>query len=240
MGKPALRRDAEEKVTGRAKYAGDIQLPGMLYAKILRPPAHGAKLVDVDTSEAKQIKDAQIIREGDFVAVLHKYPDMAEAALSKIRAKFSKVESDIDDKNIFDHLLSVAPEGKVVVKDGNLQTGENGSKVIFEETYLNDYVAHSPIEPHTAVVNIEGNKATVWASTQTPFGAKEEVAKELGVPSQNVRVITPFVGGGFGGKSRNLQVVEAARLAKLSGKPVQVAWSRKKNSLRLFSTRGSG
>jgi CO/xanthine dehydrogenase Mo-binding subunit len=76
-------------------------------------------------------------------------------------------------------------------------------------------------------VNIEGNNVTVWASTQTPFSAKEEVAKELDIPSENVRIITPFVGGGFGGKSRNLQVVEAARLAKLSGKPVQVAWSRK-------------
>ena len=227
MGKPALRRDAEEKVTGKAKYAGDIQLPGMLYAKILRPPAHGAKLIDVDLSEAKQVKDVQIIRENDFVAVLHKYPDVAAAALSKIKAQYGKVESDIDDKNIFDHLLKVAPEGKVVVKEGNLQAGENGSKAIFEETYLNDYVAHSPIEPHTAVVKIEGDKATVWASTQTPFGAKEEVAKELGFSPQNVRVIPPFVGGGFGGKSRNLQVVEAARLAKLSGKPVQVAWSRK-------------
>jgi isoquinoline 1-oxidoreductase len=227
MSKPALRKDAEEKVTGKAKYAGDIQLTGMLYAKILRPPAHGAKLIDVDLSEAKQVKDVQIIKEGDFVAVLHKYPDVAEIALSKIKAKYSKVESDIDDKNVFDHLLKVAPEGKVVVKDGNLQAGENGSRAIIEETYLNDYVAHSPIEPHTAVVKIEGNKATVWASTQTPFGAKEEVAKELGFSPQNVRVITPFVGGGFGGKSRNLQVVEAARLAKLCGKPVQVAWSRK-------------
>ncbi|MGA9405953.1 MAG: molybdopterin cofactor-binding domain-containing protein, partial [Bacteroidota bacterium] len=227
MGKPELRRDAEVKATGSAKYAGDIQIPGMLYAKILRPPAHGAKLIDVDLSEAKQVRDVQIFRDGDFVAVLHKYPDIAEAALSKIKAKYSKVESDIDDKNIFDHLLKVAPEGQVVAKEGNLQEGENGSKEIFEETYLNDYVAHSPIEPHTAVVNIEGNKATVWASTQTPFEAKEEIAKELDIPSQDVRVITPFVGGGFGGKSRNLQIVEAARLAKLSGKPVQVAWSRK-------------
>ena len=227
MNKPALRRDAEEKVTGKAKYAGDIQLPGMLYAKILRPPAHGAKLIDVDLSAVKQIRDIQIIREGDLVAVLHKYPDVAEAALSKIKAKYSKVESNIDDRNIFDHLLKVAPEGKVVVKDGDLEAGEKGSKAIFEWTYLNDYVAHSPIEPHTAVVKIEGNKATVWASTQTPFGAKEEVAKELGFSPQNVRVIPPFVGGGFGGKSRNLQVVEAARLARLCGKPVQVAWSRK-------------
>jgi nicotinate dehydrogenase subunit B len=75
-------------------------------------------------------------------------------------------------------------------------------------------------------VKIEGDKVTVWASTQTPFGAKQEVAKELGIPPENVRVMPPFLGGGFGGKSRNLQVAEAARLAKLSGKPVQVAWTR--------------
>ena len=227
MGKPAFRRDSQEKVTGKAKYAGDIQLPGMLYGSILRPPAHGAKLIDVDLSEAKQVKDVQIIREGDFVAVLHKYPDVAELALSKIKASFDRPATDINDKNIFDYLLRVASEGRVVAKEGDLQAGENEAKTIVEETYLNDYVAHSPIEPHTAVVKIEGKSAIVWASTQTPFGAREEVARELGFPQQNVRVITPFVGGGFGGKTRNLQVAEAARLAKLCGKPVQVAWSRK-------------
>lgn len=227
MSKPVLRRDAKEKVTGKAKYAGDVQLPGMLYGRILRPPAHGAKLIDVDLSEAQKMKDVQVIKEGDFVAVLHKYPDVAEIALSKIKAKFDGPKSDLDDKSIFDHLLKVAPEGKVVVKDGDLQKGENEARTIFEQTYLNDYVSHAPIEPHTAVVRIEGDKATVWASSQTPFSVKEEVAKELGFPSKNVRVIPPFVGGGFGGKTRNLQALEAARLAKLCGKPVQVAWSRK-------------
>lgn len=227
MGKSVMRKDAQEKVTGKAKYTGDIQLPGMLYAKILRPPAHGAKLIDVDLSAAKQVKDAQVIQEGDFVAVLHNYPDVAELALSKIKARFDKPASDVDEKNIFDHLLKVAPRGQVVAKDGDLQKGERESTTIVEETYLDGYKSHAPIEPHTAVVSIEGKKATVWASTQTPFSAKEEVARELGVPPENVRVITPFVGGGFGGKSRNLQVVEAARLAKLSGKPVQVAWTRK-------------
>ncbi|MDI6807561.1 MAG: molybdopterin-dependent oxidoreductase [Candidatus Eisenbacteria bacterium] len=227
MSKPALRRDAREKVTGEAKYAGDIQLPGMLYARILRPPAHGAKLVDVDLSEVNQVKDVQIVREGDFIAVLHKHPDSAEIALSKMRAKFDVPQSNLDERNIFEHLLKVAPEGTVVAKDGNLQAGESGSRAVIEETYLNDYIAHAPIEPHTAVVSIEGNKATVWPSSQTPFSVKEEVAKELGFPSANVRVISPFVGGAFGGKTRNLQAVEAARLARLSGKPVQVAWSRK-------------
>jgi isoquinoline 1-oxidoreductase len=198
----------------------------MLYAKILRPPAHGAKLVDVDLSEAKQMKDVLVFKEGDFVAVLHQHPDVAEVAMSKIKAKFDKPQSDLDDKNIFDYLLKVAPEGRVVNKDGDLQKGESEAKAIVEKTYLDGYKAHAPIEPHTAVVRIEGDKATVWASTQTPFGAQQEVARELGFPPENVRVIPPFVGGGFGGKSRNLQAVEAARLAKLSGKPVQVAWTR--------------
>ncbi len=226
IGKPENRRDAVEKVTGKAKYSGDIQLAGMLYAKILRPPAHGAKLVDVDLSEARKIKDVEIIHEGELVAVLHKYPDIAETALQKIKAKYDLPKTNIDDKNIFQHLLDSKPKGEVVEKEGDVKSGEKESENIIEQTYYDGYKAHAPIEPHTAVVKIEDGKATVWASTQTPFGAKEEVAKELNIPAKNVRVIPPFLGGGFGGKSRNVQILEAARLAKLSGKPVQVAWSR--------------
>ncbi|TSA15807.1 hypothetical protein D4R75_14385, partial [bacterium] len=227
MNKSLVRRDAQEKVTGKAKYAGDIQLPGMLHARILRPPAHDSKLISADISEAKRVDGVQVIKEGDFVAVLHKYPDVADVALSKVKAKFEIPKSDLNDKNIFDHLLKVAPAGKVVAKEGSLQAGESGAKTLVEATYFNDYVAHSPMEPHTAVAIVEGGKATVWPSTQNPFTAKEEIAKELGFPSENVRVITPFVGGGFGGKTRNLQAVEAARLSKMTGKPVQVAYSRK-------------
>jgi len=82
------------------------------------------------------------------------------------------------------------------------------------------------MEPHTALVEIQGDEVTVWASTQAPFRARDEVAQALGVPVEKVRVIPPFVGGGFGGKTRHIQVVQAAQLAKMVGKPVQVAWSR--------------
>lgn len=227
MGKPTLRRDAREKVTGNAKYAGDIQVPGMLFAKLLRPPAHGAKLLDLDLSEAKKVQGVKIIQQNDFVAVLHRYPDVAEFALSKIKATFDQPKSGIDDLTIFDHLLKVAPKGRMVAQGGNLQEGERAATVTIEETYLDGYKSHAPIEPHTAVAKIEDGKATIWASTQTPFSAKDEVAKEIGFPPENVRIITPFVGGGFGGKTRNLQAVEAALCAKLSGSPVQVAWSRR-------------
>jgi len=226
MAKPLTRRDALEKVTGKAKYAGDIHVPGMLYARILRPPAHDAKLVSVDVSGAETVKGARVVRDGDLVAVLHEYPDVAQAALEKIKAAYDTPAPTVDDRSIYDHLLKAAPAGKVVAGGGDLKAGEKASSSVFEKKYLNAYVAHAPIEPHTAVVSIEGKKATVWASTQAPFGAREEVAQALGFRTQDVRVITPFVGGGFGGKARHLQVVEAARLARLAGAPVQVAWTR--------------
>jgi isoquinoline 1-oxidoreductase len=226
IGKPALRLDAFDKVTGKAKYAGDIRLPDMLYARILRPSAHGAKLKSVETSAAEKTEGVQVIRDGDLIAVLCKSPDEAEDALAKIKAQFDLPEAKVDDKNIFEHLLNNAPKKEVVDRAGDIASGETLADAVVEQTYLNGYVAHVPIEPHTALAKVEGDKATVWASTQTPFPLKDQIAKTLGFPSENVRIITPFVGGGFGGKAQSQQAVEAARLSKLTGKPVQVAWSR--------------
>jgi nicotinate dehydrogenase subunit B len=226
VGKPLLRRDARDKVTGKARYAGDLREPGMLYAKILRPPAHGAKLKSVDTGPAKAVAGVQVVEDGDFVAVLHELPDVAEAALAKVKAEFEVPEPTVDDKTIFEHLLKGAPEVRVVGEGGDLAEGRKLAGKTFEQTYLNSYVAHAAMETHTALAKVEGEKATIWASTQNPFGAQREIATAIGLPAQNVRVIAPFVGGGFGGKTRNTQAVEAARLAKALGKPVQVAWSR--------------
>jgi nicotinate dehydrogenase subunit B len=226
VGKPVLRTDGRDKVTGKAKYAADVRVPGMLCAKILRPPAHGATLKSVDTSEAEKTPGVRVVRQRDLVAVLHEHPDVAEEALKKVKAHFDLPPATVDDKTIFDHLLGVAPEGKTVAEGGDLAQGKKLATSLVEATYLNGYVAHAPMEPHAAVAKIEGEKVTVWASTQNPFGVKEEVARTLGVPSGNVRVITPFVGGGFGGKTANQQAVEAAMLAKAAGRPVQVAWTR--------------
>lgn len=225
-GKPTGRTDAVEKVTGKAKYAGDISLPGMLYARIVRLPAHGAKLIDADTSAAEKVPGARIVRDGDLVAVVHSSPDQAEKALKLIQAKFSRPQTDLNDSNIFDHLLSVAPPGTAIAQNGDLQQGKGQAAKVIEATYRQGYVAHAPIETHAALANVEGGKVTVWASTQRPFPAKEDVAQALGLPIENVRIISPFVGGAFGGKEWNKHAVEAAQLAKLTGKPVQVMWTR--------------
>ena len=226
MGKSFLRHDSFVKVTGEAKYAGDIRLPGMLYAAILRPPDHDAKRTSLDLSDAQKIEGAQVIDDGDLVAVLHPLPDLAEKALSKIKVTYDIPESNLNDNTIFDYLIKVAPEGEAIAETGNQQKGEKDSVKIIEKSFLDGYKAHAPIEPHTATAHVEGDKISVWPSSQTPFPAKEQVAEALGFKPENVHIISPFVGGGFGGKSRNLQVIEAARLSKLSGKPVQVAWTR--------------
>jgi nicotinate dehydrogenase subunit B len=226
VGRPAGRKDARPKVTGKAEYAADIKLPGMKCARILRPPVHGAKLRTLDTSAAEATEGAQVIRDGDLIAILHDSFDLADEALVKIEAEWDLPAPTTDDETIYDHLVQVAPAGDVVEERGNLEEGRKISASLFEETYRTPYVAHAPIEPHAAVVKIEGDHATVWASTQRPFGIQGDVAQTLGIPTENVRAITPFVGGGFGGKNPSSQAVEAARLAKLSGRPVQVEWSR--------------
>jgi isoquinoline 1-oxidoreductase len=225
-GRPYLRRDAFDKVTGRAKYTADIRLPGMVYARILRPPAHGARRLSVDTAAAERMKDVQVVRDGDLIAVLHPHPDGAAKALASIRADFDLPDTGINDETIFKHLLENAPEPVVASEAGRLKEGQKQAASIIEETYLNSYVSHAPMEPHAALASVDGNKATVWASTQTPFGVQRLVAQTLGLPVENVRAIAPFVGGGFGGKSASAQAVEAARLAKVCGKPVMVSWTR--------------
>jgi isoquinoline 1-oxidoreductase len=97
---------------------------------------------------------------------------------------------------------------------------------LFESEFHDPYDAHAPIETHTALARFEGDKLTVWASTQAPFGLQDEIAGELNMPLEKVRVIVPFVGGGFGGKGVFHQGIEAARIAKLSGKPVMLVWTR--------------
>ena len=225
-GQSHTRHDGEAKVTGKAHYAADIRVPGMLYAKILRPPAHGATLKSADTAPAKAVPGAQVIQDGDLVAVLHEFPDVAEIALGKIKAEWDTPAATYDDKTVFDHLQSVAPAPRNLARGGDLDEGKKNSAKQFDSTYLNAYVAHSPMEPHAAICQIEGDKATVWASTQNPFGARDQIAGAIGFPTEKVRVITPFVGGGFGGKTNNQEAVEAARLTKAAGKPVQVMWSR--------------
>ncbi len=226
VGRPVNRLDAVSKVTGRAEFSGDIRRNGMVYARLLRPPAHGATLVDVDASGVEAVKGASVVRDGDIIAVLHATPDGAERAISRIKAEWKTPELNLNEDSIFDHLVKVAPAGEVLDRGGDLAAGTAAATATVSATYLDGYVAHAPIETHTAVAEFVDGRCTIWASTQTPFPLRSQAAEALGLPEEKVRIIPPLVGGGFGGKTYNQQAIEAARLAKKTGRPVQVAWSR--------------
>ncbi|MDX2416918.1 MAG: molybdopterin-dependent oxidoreductase [Xanthomonadales bacterium] len=226
MGQSFKRRDAVEKVTGKAQYAADIRLPGMLIARLLRPVSHGAKLNGLDTSVAEAIEGVRVIQDGDLVAVLHEKRHMADRALLILKPDYSVPKSTLTEENIHEHLMSMAPDGVPIADGGDLAAGERLAVDVIEHTYQDAYVAHAPMEPHAALASWEDGKMTVWASTQSPFGLKRELVTVLGLPEDKVRVMTPFVGGGFGGKGSSPQGVQAARLSKIAGRPVQVFWTR--------------
>lgn len=212
IGKPTKRVDAREKVTGRAIYAGDIRRPGMLHARILRPPMHGATRKSLDVSKAKAMDGVTVVEKGDLVAVLHADPEMAGRALAAVKAEWENAKPSFDTETVYDYFVknAAAPEVK----------GQ------FHSTFQTAYVAHAPMETHTAVAEMKDGRITAWVGTQSPFGTRAAIAQALGLDEKNVRVLTPYIGGGFGGKSRAGQAVEAAQLAQLTGKPVMVAWTR--------------
>jgi isoquinoline 1-oxidoreductase len=226
MGTSPHRLDGLEKVTGAAKFAADIRLPGMLYARILRPPAHGATLSSVETSRAQALPGITLMQSDDLIAVLHADPQAADASFAVLTAAWTIPTPGLDPDSIHQELVEHAAPMKTLADRGDIVAARAGATQVVEATYEKGYVAHAAIEPHAALAQIKDGKATVWASTQTPFPVRDQIAKALGFDPQHVRVITPFLGGGFGGKSASTQAIEAARLALITGRPVQVAWTR--------------
>jgi len=228
VGKSAPRKDALAKVTGAARYTADQGLPGTLHACIVRPPAHGATLKAADTAAAERVPGVRVLRDGSLVAVLHALPDQARMAAALVKASFDGVPLALDDRSIYRHLTAKAGGAKVGVQEGDLKAGEARTSTLVEAEYLNAYVAHAAIEPHAALAQWKDGRMTVWTGVQAPFRVKAQVAEALGLPADKVRIITPYIGGAFGGKAAGPHAVEAARLAmKAGGAPVQVVWDRR-------------
>jgi isoquinoline 1-oxidoreductase len=222
IGKSHLRIDAHKKVTGAAIYTAD-----MLYAKIVRPPAHDATLVSADTSDAEAIEGVKIVKEGDFIVALHSYPEKAEQAVRAIKTNWNSPPVLANNESIFEHILKTATKSRVRHEGGKLEDGKTTSDFLFENEFHDGYKAHASIETHAATAIFKDGELTLWASSQTPFGTREEVAEKIGVPKESVHVKQIYIGGGFGGKIYNRQAVEAARIAKMVPEtPILLMWSR--------------
>ncbi|HEY8491488.1 MAG TPA: molybdopterin cofactor-binding domain-containing protein [Dehalococcoidia bacterium] len=227
MGRPAQRVDAVARVTGAAVYSYDVLLPGMLFAKVLRPPSYGARLLEVDASVAERLPGVvQVVQEDGLVAVLAESDAQAEQAARLLQARWEERADQPSHLDVPDLLARTAREGYTTQEAGSLEEGFAAADHVLETVYYVPYVSNAPMEPRAAVARWEDGRLTVWAGTQRPFGLRAELAQHFGMDEADVRVIAPEIGGGFGGKSIYTVGLEAARLARAAGRPVRVALTR--------------
>ncbi|MEX2141060.1 MAG: molybdopterin cofactor-binding domain-containing protein [Pirellulales bacterium] len=225
LGKSAPRPNGRDLVTGRHAYPSDVVREGMLYGKILRPPAYGSELLSIDLTPAKSMTDVEAVRDGQFVGVVAKTSFAAEQALGAIAktAEWDDAPAQPSSDNLYDHLKKTARGG---VPENPFASDVASAAKSLRQTYTVAYAQHAPLEPRAAVSEWEGDKLTVWTATQNPFRVRSEIAQAFRIPEDRVRVIVPDFGGGFGGKHTGETAVEAARLAQAAKRPVSLQWTR--------------
>jgi isoquinoline 1-oxidoreductase len=224
LGTSVPRPNGRDLVTGAHRFPSDIQRPGMLYGKVLRAPSYGARLVSIDLEPAKVMQGVIAAKDGDFVGVVAPSTLRAQQALEAIAqtAKW-EIAPHPSSLKVFEHLREGAQGG--LPQNPFADELASASKKL-KQTYRVPYVQHAPMETRAAVAEWQDDKLTVWSGTQNPFGYRGELERAFRLSSDQVRVIVPDTGGGFGGKHSGEVAIEAARLAKAAGKPVSLKWTR--------------
>ena len=218
--------DAEAFVTGQHQFPSDIRRPGMLYGKVVRPAAFGARLASVDTSAATAIPGVVAVHSGSFIGVAAPSQTDAEHAAAAVRVQWRTVPQT-SSRELFAYLTANAEKGEQgAFKIGSVADGLTSATHRLNATYTVAYIQHAPLEPRAAVAEWKDGKVTVWTGTQRPFGVRSELANAFGIPEENVRVIVPDTGAAFGGKHTGEVAVEAARLARAAQRPVKLVWTR--------------
>ncbi|MGH8023228.1 MAG: molybdopterin cofactor-binding domain-containing protein [Limisphaerales bacterium] len=223
LGQPALRPNARDIVVGAHLFPSDIRRPGMLFGKILRPPAFGATLTAIDLAPAKAMRDVIVVRDGQFVGVAARCSSAAENALAALAktAQWSEAPPQPSSDELFDYLRQNAEE-----KLENPFAGAMPGAIALRRTYEVPYIQHAPLEPRAAVAEWDRGQLTVWTGSQNPFGTRRELAQAFHLAQERVRVIIPDFGAAYGGKHTAECAVEAAGLAQGAGKPVSLRWTR--------------
>ena len=224
LGTSVPRANLRDLVTGAHRFPSDIVRPGMFRGKVLRPPSYGARLASIGLEPARAMKDVVVVQDGSFVGVAEPTAFRAREALAAI-AQTAKWEPapHPSSQEIFDYLRKRAQGG---VPPNPFAEEQGRAKRVLRQTYRVPYVQHAPMETRTAVAEWADGKLTVWTGTQNPFGYHGELARAFGLANDQVRVVVPDFGGGFGGKHTAEAAVEAARLARAAGRPVSLQWTR--------------
>ncbi len=254
IGKSIKRLDGPDKASGRAKYSYDINRPGMLYARLLDSPHPHARVRSIDVSAAEKLPGVRAVlalkdtSKPESSRVRYQGEEVAAVAAVTEEIAGDAIRLIKVDYEVLPHLATVEqamrPEAPLVFEKGNVtqpSLNEDGGDVeaalkssahVIEGLYSTQVQTHTSLETHGGICEWNGDQLTAWVSTQAVHATREGTAKALGVPQPNVRVITEYMGGGFGSKlGGDLQVVICARLAKMANAPVKLMLDRKEEHL---------
>ena len=217
---------ARDFVTGKHEFTSDLKRPGILFGRVIRPAALNSSLVSADTKAAEAIAGVAVVRDGDFIGIAAADPQTLTRAEKAIAVHW-KAPGQPGAAQLFEQLKRESSPGRGGSRPvGSIEEGMAAADKKLSQSYTVAYIAHAPLEPRAAVAEWKDNKLTVWTGTQRPFGVRSELAEAFRIPEESVRVIVPDTGSGYGGKHTGECAIEAARIARASGKPVKLVWTR--------------
>jgi nicotinate dehydrogenase subunit B len=227
VGKPVPRVDIPAKVTGGAAYVQDMRLPGMVHARVVRPPSYGAQLTECDTTSIETMPGVvKVIRSGNFLAVAAKKEFQAIKAMRALTAAARwKETAGLPKQEDIAHVLVGLPS-----QDSTIFQRSNPAVVgqmTIEATYTRPYQSHGSIGPSCAVAHFTDDIMTVWTHTQGVYPDRQGIAEMLRVPPPKVRLIHTEGSGCYGHNGADDAAADAALIAReLPDVPVRLQWMR--------------
>jgi nicotinate dehydrogenase subunit B len=229
VGKSFARRDVAWKVYGTGDYVTDLRLPGMLHARVIRPPRAACTVRGVDEASVKGIPGVRVFRERDFVAVLAPHEWDALRAAQALKVDWQGPDNAFPEMaKLHDYIRgakAVKREEAVKVGDVAAAFKQPGLRIV-EAEYEWPFQSHACMGPACAVAEVKGDSCTVWSGSQKPHYVRDGVAELLKMPQEKVRTVWVTGPGSYGRNDAGDAALEAAYLAKAIGKPVRVQGMR--------------
>ncbi len=226
VGKSAPRRDLRAKVTGAA-YVHDLELPGMAFGRVLRPPSYSARLKAFDASTIRAMPGVIAVTiSGNFIGVCAEREEQAVSALAAARRTASWQEEPLlqSTTEVRDFLPALPSVRSIVHRQG--ETAVTGSARRLEASYSKPYIAHASIGPSCALARYDRGKLTIWSHTQGSHHLRGQIAQVMGVAAADVEVIHKDGAGCYGHNGADDVALDAALLARACARPVLVQWTR--------------
>ncbi len=229
IGKPVKRLDTPAKVTGKAEYGIDVQLPGLLIASLAQCPVLGGKPISVDDAKAKSMPGViAVVKIDDGVAVVAKSFWQAKTARDALNITWDNGKgATLSSAGISQGLKdALAKPAATLKKTGDVDKAMNGAAKKLEASYELPFLAHATMEPMNFTADVRADGCDIYGPTQFPQMAEGVAMQITGLPKEKVKVHTTFLGGGFGRRIDVDFIVQAVQISKAVGKPVKLIWTR--------------